>query len=68
MFWSNTAWTTIIHAFAVAAVPKPRKRQVIESDEEEDSDMDDFIDDDEDCGSVNVSKVIKNIFRYDRTK
>lgn len=39
----------------------------MESDEEEDSDLDDFIDDGPD-GEDDYSKHIKEIFGYDRTR
>ncbi|KAK6626017.1 hypothetical protein RUM43_006321 [Polyplax serrata] len=45
------------------------KRRIIESDDEYDSELDDFIDDEtNDMGADEVSKVISEIFRYDKNK
>lgn len=47
--------------------PMRNKRQIIESDSEYDSELDDFIDDGPEDGE-DYSKVISEIFRYDKSK
>lgn len=47
--------------------PKLKHRQIIESDEDYDSEMDDFIDDSE-CDPNNISDMIRKITGYDKSK